>query len=64
MITAPSMILASAARLAARALLLFGDGRWRAGPVRETLTAEGLSALYDSPMIELEKDGRRVFVSA
>jgi len=32
--------------------------------VRETLTAEKLSALYDSPMIEIEKDGRRVFVSA
>jgi iron complex transport system ATP-binding protein len=53
-----------AARFADRVLLLFGDGRWSAGPVRETLTAERLSALYDSPMIELEKDGRRVFVSA
>jgi iron complex transport system ATP-binding protein len=53
-----------AARFADRVLLLFGDGRWSAGPVRETLTAAGLSALYDSPMIELEKDGRRVFVSA
>ena len=53
-----------AARFADRVLLLFGDGRWSAGPVRETLTAAGLSALYDSPMIEIEKDGRRVFVSA
>ena len=53
-----------AARFADRVLLLFGDGRWSAGPVRETLTAESLSALYDSPMVELEKDGRRVFVSA
>ena len=53
-----------AARFADRVLLLFGDGRWSAGPVRETLTAEKLSALYDSPMIEIEKDGRRVFVSA
>jgi iron complex transport system ATP-binding protein len=53
-----------AARFADRVLLLFGDGRWSAGPVGETLTAAGLSALYDSPMIELEKDGRRVFVSA
>ena len=53
-----------AARFADRALLLFGDGHWSAGPVREVLTAERLSALYDSPMIELEKDGRRVFVSA
>ena len=53
-----------AARFADRVLLLFGDGRWDAGPVRDTLTAENLSALYDSPMIEFEKDGRRIFVSA
>jgi iron complex transport system ATP-binding protein len=53
-----------AARFADRVLLLFGDGRWSAGPARDTLTAESLSALYDSPMIELEKDGRRVFISA
>jgi iron complex transport system ATP-binding protein len=53
-----------AARFADRVILLFGDGRWNAGPVHETLTAASLSALYDSPMIEIEKDGRRVFVSA
>ena len=53
-----------AARFADRALLLFGDGRWRAGPVREMLTAQTLSELYKSPMIEIEQDGRRVFVSA
>jgi iron complex transport system ATP-binding protein len=53
-----------AARFADRVLLLFGDGRWSSGTVRETLTAQQLSVLYDSPMIELEKDGRRVFVSA
>jgi len=53
-----------AARFADRVLLLFGDGRWNAGPVRDALTAESLSRLYDSPMLELEKDGRRVFVSA
>jgi len=53
-----------AARFADRVVLLFGDGRWRAGPVREVLTAESLSALYNSPMLEIEKDGRRVFVSA
>ena len=53
-----------AARFADRALLLFGDGRWSAGPAREMLTAENLSDLYKSPMLEIEKDGRRVFVSA
>jgi iron complex transport system ATP-binding protein len=52
-----------AARFADRVLLLFGDGRWSAGPVREVLTAANLSTLYKSPMIEIEKGGRRVFVS-
>lgn len=53
-----------AARYADKALLLFGDGRWAAGPARELLTAARLSELYQSPMLELEKDGRRIFVSA
>jgi len=53
-----------AARFADRVILLFGDGRWSAGPVNETLTAESLSALYNSTMLEIEKDGRRIFVSA
>jgi iron complex transport system ATP-binding protein len=53
-----------AARFADKALLLFGDGRWAAGPAEELLTAERLSELYQSPMLELRKDGRRIFVSA
>ena len=53
-----------AARFADRVLLLFGDGSWRAGAVGEVLTAESLSELYKSPMVEIEKEGRRVFVSA
>jgi iron complex transport system ATP-binding protein len=53
-----------AARFADRALLLFGEGRWAAGTVREILTAPILSELYASPMIELGSDGRRVFVPA
>ncbi len=53
-----------AARFADKALLLFGDGRWAAGPARELLTAARLSELYQSPMLEFEKDGRRIFVSA
>ena len=53
-----------AARFADKALLLFGDGRWEAGPSREMLTAQKLSGLYQSQMLELEKDGRRIFVSA
>jgi iron complex transport system ATP-binding protein len=53
-----------AARFADRALLLFGDGRWSLGPVSSALTAGSLSELYLAPMMELGKDGRRVFVSA
>jgi iron complex transport system ATP-binding protein len=53
-----------AARFADRALLLFGDGRWSLGTVATTLTAVNLSELYAAPMIELGRDGRRVFVSA
>lgn len=52
-----------AARFADRVLLLFGDGRWSLGPVRD-LNAAALSELYLAPMIELNQDGRRVFVSA
>lgn len=53
-----------AARFADKALLLFGDGRWASGTSQELLTAERLSELYRSPMLELQKDGRRIFVSA
>ncbi len=52
-----------AARFADRVLLLHGDGGWTAGPVATTLTAATLSELYVAPMMELAKDGRRVFVS-
>jgi iron complex transport system ATP-binding protein len=53
-----------AARFADRVLLLHGDGRWEEGPAAELLTAERLSELYLAPMLELEKDGRRIFVNA
>jgi iron complex transport system ATP-binding protein len=52
-----------AARFADRVLLLFGDGRWSLGPAQE-LSAAALSELYLAPMVELNQDGRRVFVSA
>jgi iron complex transport system ATP-binding protein len=51
-----------AARFADRALLLFGDGRWRAGAVAEVLTAQALAELYLTPMLEVSAAGRRVFV--
>jgi iron complex transport system ATP-binding protein len=53
-----------AARFADRALLLFGDGRWMEGTVEETLSAQNLSALYLTPMVELRQDNRRFFVQA
>jgi iron complex transport system ATP-binding protein len=51
-----------AARFADRALLLFGDGAWHAGPACETLAAESLSALYLTPMLEVRQEDRRIFV--
>jgi len=56
--------LTLAARYADHALLLFGDGRWRAGPAREMLTGEILSELYSTSIVEVAADGRRVFVTA
>ena len=53
-----------AARFADRALLLFGDGRWRVGAASEAIAAESLSSLYLTPMIEVRQDGRRIFVPA
>ncbi|MGH8138240.1 MAG: ABC transporter ATP-binding protein [Steroidobacteraceae bacterium] len=53
-----------AARFADRALLLFGDGRWTAGPVRQAITQDTLSELYLTPMLEIEQAGRRIFVTA
>jgi len=53
-----------AARFADRVILLFGDGRWTSGPTREALTAEALSQLYLTPMVEMSADHRRAFVNA
>jgi iron complex transport system ATP-binding protein len=53
-----------AARFADRALLLFGDGEWRAGGANEVLTASGLSELYLTPMQETVVNDHKVFVYA
>lgn len=53
-----------AARFADRVILLFGDGRWQCGPTEQALTAESLSQLYLTPMVELSADSRRAFVNA
>jgi len=53
-----------AARCADKALLLFGDGRWRFGTAATILTDANLSELYEVPVGELAWRGQRVFVSA
>jgi iron complex transport system ATP-binding protein len=53
-----------AARFADRAILLYGNGHWTAGPAADTLTAATLSDLYASAILELQHDGRRIFASA
>ena len=52
-----------AARYADRVLLLFGDGRWEAGPTATALTAESVSAIYRVAMQEVYVAGRRLFLS-
>ena len=51
-----------AARYCHRALLLFGNGEWLAGPATEVITAAHLSRLYGHPLRELCADGQRWFV--
>jgi iron complex transport system ATP-binding protein len=51
-----------AARFADHALLLFGDGRWRAGAANDVLTAPVLSELYLTPMQEVVTNEQRVFI--
>lgn len=53
-----------AARYADRVVLLFGDGRWRAGPTRDVLTAQSLTELYLTRIVEAQVEGRQVFVAA
>ncbi|MCW8825146.1 MAG: ABC transporter ATP-binding protein [Gammaproteobacteria bacterium] len=42
-----------ALRWSSHTLLLFGDGRWLAGPTDEVISADNLSSLYRYPLIEL-----------
>jgi iron complex transport system ATP-binding protein len=50
-----------AAQFADRALLLYGDGRWRYGAARDVLTAASLSDLYRMRVRELAVGERRLF---
>jgi len=49
-------------RFCDRALLIHGDGRCESGPVRDMLTAERLSALYEYPLQAIESEGRISFI--
>jgi len=53
-----------AARFSDRAILLFGDGRWAAGPSERILTSATLSELYLTPVVEVQANGHRAFVVA
>ena len=53
-----------AARFADDVLLLFGDGRWRLGPVGETLHESAIGELYGIAVKELSWLGGRTFVPA
>lgn len=53
-----------AARFATDCLLLYGDGRWRHGPVATALDSDGLSELYGTRMEALAWRGRTLFVAA
>ncbi|MCU0760449.1 MAG: ABC transporter ATP-binding protein [Steroidobacteraceae bacterium] len=52
-----------AARYADRVLLLHGDGRWECGRAAQLLNAATLSALYLTDIVEVERDGRRIFAA-
>lgn len=49
---------------ATHALLLHGDGQWRAGPVREVMCADLLGACLGHPIAVLEHEGRTIFLPA
>jgi len=53
-----------ALRYCRRALLLFGDGRWREGPSEQVLTAENLGELYGHSLRELRDGACRYFIAA
>jgi len=49
-------------RISTHALLLMGDGRWQAGPVRETMQPALLGDYLGHPIDMLEHGGRRIFL--
>jgi len=55
--------LNAAARFATHALLLSGDGTWRAGTAQEVLTCEALSTLFATTIVCVGTGSHRAFVA-
>jgi len=51
-----------AKQFATHALLLFGNGQWKAGVLADVLNAEMLSKLYHYPVFEMQQEGQSWFV--
>lgn len=51
-----------AARFCHRALLLYGDGRWQAGPIDQVLHEDTVSDLFRTRMRTVDWSGGRLFV--
>lgn len=51
-----------AARYCSHILMLFGDGNWQAGPVKELLTLENLEKLYQCPVEILQSSTGKRFL--
>ncbi|RMF98979.1 MAG: ABC transporter ATP-binding protein [Gammaproteobacteria bacterium] len=53
---------ALAAHYASSVLLLYGDGRWQAGPAAELLTAERMSALYQTAFASYRRGDEELLI--
>lgn len=53
----------AALQFASHALLLFGDGNWAFGETQSMLTEDSLSTLYDVPVMAIEANQTRYFVT-
>jgi len=51
-----------AARYCSHILMLFGDGNWQAGPVKELLTLENLEKLYQCPVESIQSSSGKRFL--
>lgn len=53
-----------ALRFCNKLLLLSGDGQWRFGESHELATSETLGRLFGHPLVEMNQNGRKVFLPA